>query len=140
MSGNCQSRRAILQVKHLILHLLGSKTRTSQDASMLVESGSGGRPAESGCATAGGLGTVRRLASSRRLGNGGRPGNGGRLAGARRRTIDSDRLIFLLVADSPIFASCCQSASQSTDFIHRSCQSKKPICSGKLNSLHKRFA
>ena len=120
--------------------LLGSKTRRSQDASMLVESGSGGRPAESGCATAGSLGTVRQLASSRRLGNGGRPGNGGRLARARRRTIDSNRLIFLPVADSPIFAPCCQSASQPTDFIHSSYQSEKPICSEKLNSLHKRFA
>ena len=85
-------------------NLLGSKTRTSQDASMWLESESGGRPAGSGCATAGGLGTARGLASSRRVGNVGRLGNCGRREGASRRTIDSDQLILLLVADWPIFA------------------------------------
>ena len=84
-------------------HLLGSKTRTSQDASIWLESNSGGRPAGSGCATAGGSGTARGLASSRRVGNVGRLGNCGRREGASRRTIDSDQLILLLVADWPIF-------------------------------------
>ena len=44
----------------------------SQDASIWLESNSGGRPAGSGCATAGGSGTARGLASSRRVGNVGR--------------------------------------------------------------------
>ena len=84
-------------------NLLGSKTRTSQDASIWLESNSGGRPAGSGCATAGGSGTARGLASSRRVGNVGRLGNCGRREGAPRQTIDSDQLILLLVADWPIF-------------------------------------
>ena len=48
------------------LKLPGSETWTSQDASIWLESESGGRPAGSGCATADGIETARRLTSSRR--------------------------------------------------------------------------